>query len=230
MLAQALLGVKRPGTSFELLLHVGTLAAVLVYFRATLWQLVKSVFDSEAHQSREMLLFLIIGSIPAGLVGVLLEDFFDRAFSSPLLSSSMLIVTGLILLSTKFVRYGTHQITVASSLLIGVGQALAILPGISRSGSTIAAGILLGVRPSQAAEFSFLLSIPAVGGAVLLKSRELTSLDPGLAGPYLAGTFVSFALALAAVYTVLETVKRGRFEYFAYYCFAAGLLGLYLFI
>jgi undecaprenyl-diphosphatase len=102
------------------------------------------------------------------------------------------------------------------------------MPGISRSGSTIAAGLLSGVEPSKAAEFSFLLAIPAIGGATILKIRDLAALDAAHLGPYLAGSAVSFVFGLAAVYLVLSAIRRGKFEYFAYYCFAVGAIGLYL--
>jgi len=114
--------------------------------------------------------------------------------------------------------------------LIGLGQAISIMPGISRSGTTIATGLFLGIKPEDAAEFSFLLSIPAVGGAVLLEARELMVLDPGLIGQYLVGAVCSFLFSLISLYTVLSIIKRRKFEYFAYYCFAVGAFGLYLFL
>jgi len=112
---------------------------------------------------------------------------------------------------------------------MGIGQALAICAGISRSGSTIAFGMLSGVGPSPAAEFSFLLALPAIAGAVLLNADELLRIESGLIGQYLAGFFFAFLLGVAAIYAVMGVIRRGKFEYFAYYCFAAGGLGLYLF-
>lgn len=229
VLAEALLGVKQPGVSFEILLHLGTLLAVLIYFRERIGRMILSLFNSELKTERRWILYIIIGTIPAGLVGYTLDDFFEQAFSKPILAAAMLIVTGLILLSTKLVRKREKTLTPVSSILIGIGQAMAIMPGISRSGTTISAGLLLGIKPAEAAEFSFLLSIPAIGGAVVLKSNELLHLQTALIGHYVVGLVAAFGLSLAAVYTVLETIKRGKFVYFAYYCFAAGLLGLYLF-
>jgi len=230
VLAQELLGVNQPGVAFELLAHLGTLGAVLVYFRAAIWRLGKAVFGVGSRTDRFMVLWLVIGTVPAGLVGFLLEDFFEGAFSSPLATSAMLLVTALILLATRFVRYGQRPVAWHSALAMGVGQALAIMPGISRSGTTIAAGLFAGVRPAQAAEFSFLLAIPAIGGAILLKADELIHVGSAAAGPYLVGAVLSFLFGLVAVYLVLSTIRRGKFDYFAYYCFAAGALGLYLFL
>jgi undecaprenyl-diphosphatase len=230
VLAQKFLGVKQSGVTFEVLVHLGSLMAVLIYFRVKIWLLIKSLFVSEHLAYRKVVLFLIIGTIPAVIVGFSLKDFFERSFSSPVLASSMLLVTGAILLSTRFVRKGNHKVNLVAAIIMGIGQAISILPGISRSGTTIASGMLWGVDPSEAAEFSFLLSIPAIAGAVVLNAEELLALESHLAGQYLVGTCCAFLFALLAVYTVLAVVRKGKFEYFAYYCFAAGLLGLYLFL
>lgn len=230
VIAQALLDVNQPGLVFEILAHLGTLLAVLVYFRKRIRDLVKALFGKGTKENRGLILWLIVGTIPAGLVGVLLEDFFDEAFSSPALTAGMLIVTGAILLATRFVPKGNRRVGWRNALVMGIGQAMAIMPGISRSGSTIAFGLFSRVDPSIAAEFSFLLAIPAIGGAAVLKSRDLAHLDIGLIGPYLIGSLMAFLFGLLAVYLVLSMIRRGKFEYFAYYCFAAGLLGLYLFL
>ncbi|MDH4156696.1 MAG: undecaprenyl-diphosphate phosphatase [candidate division Zixibacteria bacterium] len=230
VLTQALLGVKEPGVAFELLVHLGTLLAVVIYFRHRLGRLVASLFHRDRKPERAVVGYLVIGTVPAGVAGVLFKDFFEGAFSNPLMTAMMLFATGLILLSTYLVPAGRRDVSVISSVVMGLGQALAIMPGISRSGSTIAAGMLTGVKPSEAAEFSFLLAIPAIAGAVAFKVDELLELKSQLAGQYLVGTIVSFLFALVAVYTVLAVIKRGKFQYFAYYCFAAGAVGLYLFL
>lgn len=230
VLVQDYLGVKQPGVSFELLLHLGTLLAVLVYFRSSITDLIRSIWTPTLKTERKMIGLLIVGTIPAGIAGVLLKDFFEEAFSSPVFTSSMLLVTGLILLTTRFVKKRENQVSWGTALIIGVAQSLAILPGISRSGSTIAAGMVAGIQPSRAAEFSFLLAIPAIAGAVVFKGRDLMAVDTAYTGPYLAGSVFSFIFGLIAVYAVLNIIRRGKFEYFAYYCFAAGALGLYLFL
>ena len=166
---------------------------------------------------------VLVGSLTTGLliaVGLVV---------GPLAGSEEYVITGAILLATRFIRHGERQISFISALWMGIGQAVSILPGISRSGTTIAAGMYTGVKPSVAAEFSFLMSIPVIAGAILLKSREIVGVPASLYGPYAAGLLVSLLLGLLSVYVVLATVKRGKFDYFAYYCFAVGLLGLYLF-
>jgi len=230
VLTQELLGVKQPGVSFELIVHLGTLVAVLVYYHRVIWNLLRSLFTRGMIAERKMVGLLILGTIPAGLAGVLLGDYFEQAFSSPVITAVMLLITGCILLPTRFVRKGERPVGCKSAIVMGFAQALAILPGISRSGSTIAGGMLAGVQPSKAAEFSFLLSVPVIAGAVLLKTPELRGLDASILGPYLAGATTAFFFGLIAVYLVLSVIRRGQFEYFAYYCFAAGAFGLYLFL
>ncbi|MFZ5980272.1 MAG: undecaprenyl-diphosphate phosphatase [Candidatus Zixiibacteriota bacterium] len=229
VLAQELLHVSDSGVTFEVMVHLGTLLSVLVYFRKKLTRLILSLFNAGMKTERLIIFYLIIGTVPAGLVGYFLEDFFERAFSNPLMTSVMLMVTGGILLLTRFVKEGRQNLNLHAAVMMGLGQALAIFPGISRSGATIAFGMYSRVKPSEAAEFSFLLAIPAIGGAAVLKFKDLLMLEPGKLGPYLVGAFCAFVLGLVAVYGVLAVVKKGKFEYFGYYCFAIGLLGLYLF-
>ncbi|MDX9858949.1 MAG: undecaprenyl-diphosphate phosphatase [candidate division Zixibacteria bacterium] len=230
VIAQALLGVSDPGVTFEVLAHLGTLFSVVVYFRRRITRLIQSLYTPSMLEERRMLLLLIIGSIPAGLAGILFKDFFEAAFNDPLSTAAMLFVTGAILLATRFVHKGDKSVQWLSALIMGAGQACAILPGISRSGSTIAAGMFVGVNPALAAEFSFLMAIPAIAGAAVLQIGDVLTADSAHLLPYLLGTVLSFLTGLVAVYAVLATIRRGAFDYFAYYCFAAGALALYLFL
>ncbi|MEW6413426.1 MAG: undecaprenyl-diphosphate phosphatase [Candidatus Zixiibacteriota bacterium] len=230
VLAQAILGVKQSGVSFEVLVHLGSLLAVLVYFRSRIFRLVKSLFDNGMVAERKIVLGLIVATLPAVIAALLFKDFFEAAFSNPLMTSIMLFVTGIILISTVLVKKRSGVVTIPKALLMGIGQAVAIIPGISRSGTTIATGIMAGVEPAVAAEFSFLLSIPAILGAVVFKSRDLLALEPSLMPQYVLGMITTFVASLFAVYAVLAVIKRGKFVLFGYYCFAAGALGLYLFL
>ncbi|HOP08266.1 MAG TPA: undecaprenyl-diphosphate phosphatase [candidate division Zixibacteria bacterium] len=230
VMAQAMLGVKQPGVAFEVLAHLGTLGAVLVYFRGRIIGMFMSLWRSDRPVERRLIWYLIIGTVPAAIAGLLLKDLLESLFSQPAFAAGMLLVTGAILLTTRWTMKGSRDISVRSAIIMGVGQALAIVPGISRSGSTIAAGMAAGVQPSLSAEFSFLLAIPAVGGAALLEIKSLINMPSQLIGQYVFGAIVAFGVALSAVYLVLESIRRGKFVYFAYYCFAAGLVGLYLFL
>lgn len=230
VLAQAILRVSDPGVAFEVVVHLGTLVSVLVYFRKKIYLLIRSLFDATLKSEKAIIGYLFIGTIPAGLAGYFLEDFFERAFSRPALTSAMLLVTGGILILTRFIKSGNKSVNLCSSVIMGIGQALAILPGISRSGTTIAFGMFAGVKPSDAAEFSFLLAIPAIAGAAVLKFKSLLNLENTLYGQYAVGAILAFITGLLAVYGVLTVIKKGKFEYFGYYCFAIGLVGLYLFL
>ncbi len=229
VIAEAVLKVKQPGITLELLVHLGTLLSVIIYFRNQIYTLIKSLFVKEMAKERWIILLLIIGTIPAGLAGVMLKDYFESTFSNPLQTSVELIITGGILFLPRLVKAGTAGLTIPTVIWMGIGQAISILPGISRSGSTIVAGLLAGVKPAEAAEFSFLLSIPAIAGAIILGIPEMADVASELVMPYLLATVVSFVCGLISVYWVLSSVKKGKFEYFAYYCFAIGLFGLYLF-
>lgn len=226
----SLLGVNKPGGTFEIVLHLGSLLAIFIFFRKQIFQLIKSLFDSSMKKERKIIGFIVIGTIPAVVVYFFFKDFFDQAFTNPLMAASMLFVTGLILLSTRIKHDGTKELTLMSAIIIGISQAFAIIPGISRSGTTISTGMLLGLKPAEIAEYSFLLVIPAILGGVVLKIDELQQIDSSLMWHYGFGLLISFVASLFAVYAVLELIKKGKFEYFAYYCFAAGAFGLYLFM
>ncbi|MGH8016111.1 MAG: undecaprenyl-diphosphate phosphatase, partial [Candidatus Zixiibacteriota bacterium] len=198
VLAQELFGFNPKGIAFEIVVHLGSLLAVLVYFRQRLWRLFKSLYPNGERQERKYIQYLFLATIPAGIIGLAFEDFFDKMFSSPVMTSFLLFITGLILLSTRFAPRTTGEVSLAKSLVIGLAQASAILPGISRSGSTITAGLWAKVDPAKAAEFSFLLSIPAIGGAAILKSDELISQSALELAPFLISAVLSCMLYMAA--------------------------------
>jgi len=235
VLAQALMGIDDPGLTFELLLHLGTLLSVLIYFRATLVRLLRAVFDPSMKSDRAMIGYLAIATVPVGLVGLTLRKQVEGLGDNPSAVCVFLCITGLILFLPRLLanrrRHSDGKISLGSALAMGCGQACAVLPGISRSGSTIVAGMASGVQPSRAAEFSFLLAIPAISGASVVEFvGHYKEIDPAkLFGPYLAGAVAAFMFGLVAVYAVLEMIRRGKFEYFAYYCLAVGITGLIYF-
>jgi undecaprenyl-diphosphatase len=230
VLTEHLLGAKNPGVTFELLVHLGTLLAVLIYFRKRIIAMIRSIFDTSMFEERKLVLYIIIATIPAVIVALTLEDTIEAAFGSPLLTSIMLLVTGVMLLLTGLAPKKEKRLSWFNSLFIGLGQAVAIFPGISRSGSTISFGLFAGVKATTAAEFSFLLSIPAIAGAAVFKIKELFSLDVALAGQYLTGTILSFLSGLLAVYLLLSIVRKGKFQYFGIYCLLVGTVGLVYFL
>ena len=234
VLTQFLLGIRpfpegqEADVVLEVILHVGTLFSVLVYFWRTLWRLTKSLWTKEMVEERKWIGFLALATLPAVvLVLTPLGDLFESAYQNPVLVSGLLLVTGSLLLAPKFIKTKSRDLTWRSSLVMGIGQAFAILPGISRSGSTITAGLLGGVEPKKAAEFAFLMSIPAIAGAVVFKLEEMKDKFVGeQVAAYGAGAVAAFLVGLFAVFVVMEAVKRGKFVYFAYYCFVAGVVGM----
>lgn len=230
VLAQNLLGIEGVGENspplFELMVHAGTLLAVIIYFWKNLLEMLLSLFARDRVRERKMILKLGLAMIPAVLAYLFLEDQFEAAYQSPFFTAVMLMVTGVILMLPRWFRRpqgrGAAEVGWLQALLMGVGQALAILPGISRSGTTIVTGMLSGANPSRAAEFSFLLAVPAILGALVVKAGDFTEMKPDHLGPYLAGTVFAFVSGLLAVYGVLASIRRGKFEYFGYYCMLAG--------
>ncbi len=235
-LTQFLLGMREVGAppdediTFELVLHLGTFLSVVIYFRHRLWALFLSLFQKERTEERRMILLLIIATLPATVAYFSFKDFFENAYNNPVLVGVFLVVTGAILLLPKVIRARETEFGLKQALWMGVAQAFAVLPGISRSGSTITAGLVSGARPARAAEFSFLMFLPAIGGGTLVKARKVLEVAQGESGAaYGAGFVVSFLSGLLAVYLVISAIKRGRLEYFAYYCFVVGIAAIVYF-
>jgi undecaprenyl-diphosphatase len=234
VLSEAILGVSEGGLLVEVTLHAGTLMAVLVYFRSRLHWLLSRSFQSsdDGRESRRYLFWLLLATVPAGAVGLLFEDSIASAFESPRMALTGLLLTGAILLSTKWCTERDRPAAGLSGLWMGFAQAVAILPGISRSGSTIAVGMWSGVNRRDAAEFSFLLSIPAIGGASLLHLVDLMKGGTGdgttIALGLITGFVASFISGYAAIAGLLEILKRHGLVTFVWYCWEAGLLGLIL--
>ncbi|BDS08798.1 undecaprenyl-diphosphatase [Oceaniferula spumae] len=253
VLTQFLLGMRpfpdgaEGDVVFEVVLHLGTLLSVLVYFWPRLWNMTKSLWTKDMEEDRRWIGLLALATLPAVILvitpikftsnpetgiseKVTLGDIFERAYDNPVVVSCLLIVTGALLLAPRFIRIKHRELGWKGSLAMGIGQAIAILPGISRSGSSITAGLISGVDPKKAAEFSFLMSIPAIAGAVVFKLDEFKEkFNSETIAPYLAGAVSAFLVGIFAVAVVMAAIKRGKFQYFAYYCFAAGIAGILYF-
>ena len=222
--------VEEVGVVFDLLLHIATLLAVLIYFRKRLFGLTGAVFDKTRTQERKLIFLLFLATVPIVVAGFTLKDPLEGVKEHPVIVSALLCITGLILFLPGWLgARAKDDHSLRSSLIMGVAQAFALLPGISRSGSTITAGMAAGLKPTLAAEFSFLLAIPAIGGAMVLKMKDISSIPTELVGPYLASMVTAFATGLLAIYAVLAVVKRGKFAYFGFYCLAIGIAGLIYF-
>jgi undecaprenyl-diphosphatase len=220
-------GVRTPGVFVEVALHVATLGSILVVYGGRFWRLALGVLRRQPEDLRYAGL-LLIGMIPAGIVGLLFEDFIARAFDSLWAAGIGFLVTGVALWSTR--RRGPEgapRPNPRGALIIGLAQALAPLPGVSRSGMTIASGLWVGLGAVPAADFSFLMAIPLIAGAGLVEARH-ASADIAQVGavPLLVACVVAFVSGVFAIRFLVAMLRRGRFYAFAPYCFAVGTLTL----
>ena len=221
VIAQSLIpGFSQPGVLFDALLHVGTLVAVIVYFWRDLRSMVLSLFGLSddrmtAAGAQHLLFLLIVGSLPTAAIGFAFKDLFESLFSQVTPVGFALIVTGMILFFAE--RVGRRErdlplMTWLDAFIIGIVQGIAIIPGISRSGSTIGAGLALGLDPATALQYSFLMSVPAVFGAVLLETRHLTAAAVNALpwGAYLAGTVAAGIVGYLSISFLLKMLMRRR--------------------
>ena len=235
-------GVRTPGASFEVAVHLGTLLPVLIVFRREIGAILadiprgvgtmlsrRSLTQSfSAHPSFKLAWLIVVATVPAGLAGVLLEETFERMFNSILAVGFALEATAVIIAASGFLRFRGFEgggISFPSALCIGVAQALAITPGISRSGATISLAVMLGIAPVEAARFSFLIAIPAILGAGLIQAAKL---DPG-AMPLehiFAAVTASAVVGYVALKLLLRTIRTGNFNKFAVYCAAVGVFAI----
>lgn len=232
-----LLGWPAPGLAFDAFLHLGTIAAVIAYFWRDLWNLVGAGLRSLRDRSlagepeRKVAWLILLGMLPAALAGLLLESFFEELFGNPAAVGVFLLLTAALLTASE--RWSqkerqAEELSWLDGLLIGIGQACAVAPGLSRSGATMAAGLWRGLTRPAAARFSFLLSVPVVLGAGLWSARKLLG---GIDTPWLSlalGFLASAGVGYLCIHFLLRFVQRGRLYGFAVYCAAAGTLALVL--
>ena len=240
VLMQHFLGIKESQIFFDVMLHFGTLGAVIIVYYQLLGALVRTgfstLFQADLYRHPQltisstphlrMLWYLLLGSIPTGLIAMLFKNSLESIFGKPMVVASMLIVTGLILQLSRLEHRRLQAETPLQawhSPLIGIVQGLAIIPGISRSGSTISISLLLGLSPQAAAQYSFLLSIPAILGAVILKLKDVGEITTAPT-VIVAGTLTSFIVGYIALRFLLAILNRGKFSIFSYYCFALGII------
>ncbi len=226
VVAEAALGLQTPGVIVEVVLHVATLLAVVIVYWRTLRKLATGAIAGDRAAWRYVLL-LVLASLPAGMIGVTLQDWFESTFDSLVLVGVNFLITGTVLWSTRGKLGHGERPTARGALGIGVAQALAILPGMSRSGMTVAAGMWLGVDAVRAAEFSFLLAIPAVAGAALLQILKLSG-DTMVIGalPLVAGFVAALVSGVLAIRALIALLRSQAFHRFAPYCWTIGIITL----
>ena len=228
-IAKALLGVHiDENITFDVTLHAATVLSTIVVMWRELWRLLCGVFSRRFSEEQAYVLKIIVSMIPAGVVGVLFADRIEELFSSLAFVGAMLLVTAALLAFAYYAKpRQKERISYRDAFIIGVAQAAATMPGLSRSGSTIATGLLLGNRKETVAEFSFIMVIPVILGKMLLDimSGEMTAISVG-AAPLAAGFIAAFVTGAFACKFMIETVKRGKLIWFAAYCAAAGAVAI----
>ncbi|MDQ3939972.1 MAG: undecaprenyl-diphosphate phosphatase [Actinomycetota bacterium] len=229
------LGWRRPGLAFDVLLHAASLIALLIYFWGDLIDLGRGAVAGD-RPSRRLIALLLIGTVPAGIAGIVLGDFFEESFTDAPAAAIQLGITAVILVGAELaLRYHERrvarsggelrtmeQLNAADAGVIGVAQAISILPGISRSGATIGAGLGLSMTRDDSARFAFLLAIPSLFGATLVELPDLRGTALG-AGAALGGFLSSLAFSYAAIWGLIRYLRRNTLYPFAAYCVVAAM-------
>ncbi len=224
---QSYFGLKEPRLFFDVMLHFGTLLAIIVYFRRDLLGILRDMASSATGRKNgegiKCLFWILVATIPTGLIGFLLKNWLESLFTQPKTVGAMLIVTGTLLFLTRWAKKeGRHleQMEWRDALLIGLAQGIAIIPGISRSGATIATALFCGLNREWAGRFSFLLSIPAILGATLLELYQVNSTTELQAVSI--GTVIAFLSGLLSLAFLMKVIQKGKLFHFSYYCWAMG--------
>ncbi len=241
VLGQIFFGMTHSQLVFDISVHMGTLLAVLVVYISDIMAILKSVFRFflkavafkpivpmfKEDENLKMAGWIVVGSVPTAVIGLILKQFEHVLFTSELLVGCMLIVTGTILWISRSYYFNDNKrnsLNIKRSLWIGIAQGIAVIPGISRSGSTIAAGMFLGLERDNAAKFSFLLLIPAIFGAQSLSIKDMIVNGIVIDSVTIYATIASFITGLIALKILLRLVHSGRFHLFAPYCWFLGIL------
>ncbi|MCL2115378.1 MAG: undecaprenyl-diphosphatase UppP [Methanobrevibacter sp.] len=235
---QKLLGVEQANLAFDVLLHFGTLIAVVGHFYKDIVEMIKAFFSSivdifkgnfqngfKEDSYKKLAWMVIIGTIPVALVGILFNAEIEAVFQTVTVPAFFLIITGTLLYTSERINLGNRNIEktgIKDSIIVGISQALAIIPGLSRSGTTISSGLFLGFDKEFAAKFSFLLAVPAILGATLVQLKDIgTGLDSNMLA-YVFGFLAALISGYLAISLLLKLIKEKSLDIFAYYCWIVG--------
>jgi undecaprenyl-diphosphatase len=233
-LAENVLGLHGEDLAFVVFVHFGTMMATVTVFWREIWQMITAGGGFIAGRRTQpdphlrLLGMILLGTVPAAVLGLLFEKSVETVFSNIVFVSAMLLITGLILWLTRYVPSGNKQVGFREAVIVGCAQALAILPGISRSGATISTALYGRVEKAAAVKFSFLLALPAIMGATLLKAVDVIKSPPptGALFSLFLGTLAAYLSGYAAIKLLLQVVGRGKLTYFSFYCWAVGILSI----
>jgi undecaprenyl-diphosphatase len=210
-------GFEQPGVLFDVILHLGTTAAVLFYFRYEIMRL-----------TMKEIKYLLVGSIPAGVVGIVFQTALEDLFLSTFLVGITLFVTAALNFFTDRASATRERMNYLDAIVMGIGQAIAIIPGISRSGATIFAGTSMGLDRQKAAQYSFLLSVPAILGATVLQLISHGGEDNLPVGLYILGFMTALVTGFISIMLTFRFLTEKKFTYFAIYCVVLGFIALLL--
>ena len=227
VIGQHLLGINEPGMRLDLCLHMGTLLSIFVFYWRVIWRILRNFEYQYAIK-------IVLSAIPAIIVYGCFKDFVDGMFENTRMVGALLMFTGAVLIGTRYIPRGTKDVSVFRAILMGLGQALALLPGVSRSGMTLASARAGKVDPEKSAEFSFLMSAPLIMGGMLLeihkaiKESAASSADGLSWGVLILGALVAAVVGYFSLAVLVKALKGKWFWLFGPYCLAAGLLTLIL--
>jgi undecaprenyl-diphosphatase len=239
-LAQYFFDIKEPQLFFDVMLHVGTLGAIIAVFWRDILDIFIAIFGGNP-KSRDSLypqmtkksgrifaLMIILATVPTVVIALVFSIFVERLFVTPWFVSIMLFVTGAFLfLSGRILLNddGERRINTPNALIIGIAQGIAVLPGISRSGSTISTAMMRGINRQEAARFSLLMSVPAILGATVLELKDISEVNISI-WVVVAGTIVAFVVGYIAIKFLLRELRKGNFSKFAYYCWGISAVSI----
>ena len=235
VIGSELLNFQEQGVVFDVFLHLGTLLAVIIVFRKDILAMIKAPFLFFCGNKDESVIhyffwdvYIVLATLPAVVVGLFFKDAVEHLFDNLLVAYCMLVVTGLLMIVSRTLPEKDVPVNWYRSLLVGCAQACAILPGLSRSGSTIFVGMALGIAREKIARFSFIMSIPAILGAAVLQTPELLEHPPesGALLNIFVGTMMAAISGYFAIKLLLDIIRRNRLQWFGYYCLIIAGIGL----
>jgi len=237
VLTSQLLDFREQGVIFDVCVHLGTLLSVCIVFRRELFAMCCAPFQLAAGKRDEHIqhyflwdVYVVIATLPAVIVGLFFKERIELLFHSSLVVYVMLAVTGTIMITARYLPQRNAGMNWYRAILVGSAQAMAILPGLSRSGSTIFVGMAVGIAREEIARFSFIMSIPAILGAAVLQLGPLLqeSLPTGIMITFSAGALAAAIAGYLAIKLLLDVIRRNRLQWFGYYCLVLAVLGAFV--
>ncbi|MCE5201914.1 MAG: undecaprenyl-diphosphate phosphatase [Synergistaceae bacterium] len=231
-LVQIFLGIEMPPLSYDLVLHVATACATILFFIGDIYALlcewIKGFVRSDYRRSSGWPTgwAVVVGTVITGIIGISIKDFAESAAQNSLMVGLGLVFTGLILIFSRFIRVGLGQVRITDGIFVGIAQGIAVLPGVSRSGMTIVSGLSTGLGKDEAFRFSFLLSIPAILGATLIQAMQSGGWDnfvKALPHGWYLGALAAFFSGMAALVILKRLIITSRWWMFGIYCLVLGV-------